>query len=357
MESQHVRQTWTKMSSTKHTHAIFLKKMQFSSKSQLTQTQNQIMTISAIAQNLKQKFTQLPNQCGNYAQHARSWKEYSYQDERCMTRSLMDEAKKSKMQDEAPKRSAKTTARLNFLAPPTSIEVHHPAQIDVNDSDVFMEDNFVKSKSKTDQTRRATTQSEANAKFKSAQAPKNDGNATEREHDDKHLPRISDIQAQTNMNDVMNKIMKASVTMEVGEILRVSKEVAHQVAESFKPRSGTRANTKPAQKAIAHASVLAASLVLKAKGTLIKLVLECDGQTLNAILDTNSQLNIVNKKYWKLTVGHTRPTDITKQISMIDANRGEGKLDNEGSRVEEMPMSEEFSKEGLKIPCSDVDYE
>ncbi|KAF7795489.1 hypothetical protein EIP86_006651 [Pleurotus ostreatoroseus] len=236
------------------------------------------------------------------------------------------EARESKMQDEAPKRPAKTTARPNFLAPPTPIEVHQPAQIDVNDSDVFMEDNFAKSKSKTDQTRKATTQPEANAKPKSAQAPKNDGNATEREHGDKRLPRISDIQAQTNMNDVMNKIMKASVTMEVGEILGVSKEVAHQVAESLKPRSGTRANAKPAQKATAHASVLAASFVPKARGTLIKLVLECDGQTLNAILDTGSQLNIVNKKYWKSTVGHTRPTDITKQISMTDANGGEGVL-------------------------------
>ena len=54
--------------------------------------------------------------------------------------------------------------------------------------------------------------------------------------------------------------------MEVGEILGVSKEVAHQVAESLKPKSASKVTGKMSTTADAHASVLAASLVPKAKG-------------------------------------------------------------------------------------------
>ncbi|KAG2741973.1 hypothetical protein P692DRAFT_20681097, partial [Suillus brevipes Sb2] len=57
---------------------------------------------------------------------------------------------------------------------------------------------------------------------------------------------------------------------------------------------------------------------------LIKIAMCCDGQTINAIIDTGSQLNIVNKHIWKTVIN--RPIDIAKSISMNDTNGGEGKL-------------------------------
>ncbi|KAG2740474.1 hypothetical protein P692DRAFT_201728088, partial [Suillus brevipes Sb2] len=52
--------------------------------------------------------------------------------------------------------------------------------------------------------------------------------------------------------------------------------------------------------------------------------MHCDGQAINAIIDTGSQLNIVNKHIWKTIIN--RPIDIAKSVSMNDANGGEGKL-------------------------------
>ncbi|KAF7799985.1 hypothetical protein EIP86_011228 [Pleurotus ostreatoroseus] len=207
-------------------------------------------------------------------------------------------------QDFSIHRVAKNGARPNFLTPQTPIDVNQPTHIDVNDSDAFMEDNFAQPKRKATERpdgKRKTTEATEWEKRKPAQASKGDhkdgGNVTKKDHGEKCLPRVSDLQAQTNMNDVMNKILKAPVTMEVGEILRVFKEMAHQVAESLKAKSATKTVSKMSATADGHANVLAASLIPRTKETLIKLLLECDGRPINAILDTESQLNIVNKAY------------------------------------------------------------
>ncbi|KAG2112347.1 uncharacterized protein F5147DRAFT_526446, partial [Suillus discolor] len=42
------------------------------------------------------------------------------------------------------------------------------------------------------------------------------------------------------------------------------------------------------------------------------------------LIDTGSQLNIVNKHVWKTIIN--RPIDIAKSVSMNDTNGGEGKL-------------------------------
>lgn len=104
--------------------------------------------------------------------------------------------KGNKTPEEAPRRT-KTTARPNFLTPQVPVEVNKPKQIDVNDSDVFMEDNFVQPKSKTELKRKADAlldpSRQEGAKRSAAHAPKNDGNATEREMGDKRQPRVSDL--------------------------------------------------------------------------------------------------------------------------------------------------------------------
>src|ERR1700683_1731765 len=64
--------------------------------------------------------------------------------------------------------------------------------------------------------------------------------------------------------------------------------------------------------------------------------MECNGNLIEAIIDTGSQLNIVSEKVCKSKI--RRPIDCTASLSMNDANGGEGKLNG---FVENVPL--EFS--------------
>jgi len=66
--------------------------------------------------------------------------------------------------------------------------------------------------------------------------------------------------------------------------------------------------------------MVATSFVTRDRGILIRLKMEIDKVPVTAIIDTGSQLNIVNTNLWKRTV--QRPMDKTQSISMNDANGG-----------------------------------
>src|SRR6202044_1305010 len=66
------------------------------------------------------------------------------------------------------------------------------------------------------------------------------------------------------------------------------------------------------------------SFITRDRGLLIRLKMEIDHIPVIAIIDTGSQLNIVNTALWKKTV--QRPMDKTQSISMNDANGGKGVL-------------------------------
>jgi len=107
--------------------------------------------------------------------------------------------------------------------------------------------------------------------------------------------------------------LRTPIRLEVGELLGTSRELSGILANTIKPRP---LGNEP--KIEAH------SVWTKTRGLLIKLAMHCDGQAINAIIDTGSQLNIVNKHIWKTIIN--RPIDIAKSVSMNDANGGEGKL-------------------------------
>src|SRR6202044_3297407 len=71
----------------------------------------------------------------------------------------------------------------------------------------------------------------------------------------------------------------------------------------------------------------------KTRGLLIKVTMECDGNSIQGIIDTGSQLNIVNEKICESRI--KRPIDYSATVSMNDANGGEGKL---GGIVENVPL-------------------
>ena len=69
---------------------------------------------------------------------------------------------------------------------------------------------------------------------------------------------------------------------------------------------------------------LATSFRTKTRGLLIKLSTECDGNSIQAIIDTGSQLNIISEGACNAKI--CRPIDHKTSVAMNDANGGEGNL-------------------------------
>ncbi|KLO04548.1 hypothetical protein SCHPADRAFT_815019, partial [Schizopora paradoxa] len=98
---------------------------------------------------------------------------------------------------------------------------------------------------------------------------------------------------------ILDKIMKAPITLQTGDILGISRDVAHQMLESVKPKPQTPRPT----------NMVATSFATKTRGILIRLQIHCNGNLIEAILDTGSMLNICNSKTWKTTIQY--PMDVT----------------------------------------------
>ncbi|PCH39003.1 hypothetical protein WOLCODRAFT_86390, partial [Wolfiporia cocos MD-104 SS10] len=174
---------------------------------------------------------------------------------------------------------------------PTPIVVSPPVLVDPADSDAFMEDE-------------AQNKQEIRPKKHDLNetAPKTSGEGTR-----KRTPKQSDVQAHVSQEDILNRVLGTSVSLKIGEVLAISKEMTHQLQGALKPKP-------PAN------PIVASSFTTQARGTLIRLRMECDGMPITAIIDTGSQLNIAHRRVWKSTLN--RPMDITQSVKMNDANGG-----------------------------------
>ena len=79
-------------------------------------------------------------------------------------------------------------------------------------------------------------------------------------------------------------MLSTKVELAVGEVIGVSRELSMLLADSIKVKN---------QPFIPVG--LATSFRTKTRGLLIKLSMECDGSSIQAIIDTGSQLNIVSE--------------------------------------------------------------
>jgi hypothetical protein len=127
--------------------------------------------------------------------------------------------------------------------------------------------------------------------------------------------RQSAVSAHVDPMNVMNQLLNTRVTLAVGEVLGISRELSSMVSESIKVKS-----VKPSPVSVG----LATSFRPKTRGLLIRITLECDGVPIEAIIDTGSQLNIVSEAIYKSRI--RRPIDQAKTVNMNDANGGERTL-------------------------------
>ena len=143
---------------------------------------------------------------------------------------------------------------------------------------------------------------------------------------DKRLPRRSAVSAQVNPLAVLDQVLNAKVELAVGELIGVSRELSSQLANVIKPKTAKASDS-------VGLTTIGNTFRTKTRGLLIKVTMECDGNSIQGIIDTGSQLNIVNEKICKSRI--KRPIDYSATVSMNDANGGEGKL---GGIVENVPL-------------------
>ena len=136
-------------------------------------------------------------------------------------------------------------------------------------------------------------------------------------------PRQSALSGQVPPITVVNKLLNTPVTMSVGEVLGTSKEVAAKLNDLLKYRQAkTLTDTQPAE----------ANLVSKAKASLIRVPMSCNGTNIEFVLDTGSEINVLSYDTWKnLRI----PIDKTKGGRIKDANGGIGHL---LGRVDNVPL-------------------
>ncbi|KAK7687209.1 hypothetical protein QCA50_009714 [Cerrena zonata] len=141
----------------------------------------------------------------------------------------------------------------------------------------------------------------------------------------KRIPRQSEIQAQVDRMNVLGRVLSQPVTLAVGEIFGISKEMTHHLQDVLKLKPTVKSNlATELLKPVETPPMVATSFTSKTRGTLIKLRMECDGNPVSAIIDTGSQLNIAHKRIWKSTL--SRPVDMHHSVNMSDASGGESVL-------------------------------
>jgi hypothetical protein len=131
----------------------------------------------------------------------------------------------------------------------------------------------------------------------------------------KPAPRQSAVSAHVDPVNVMNQLLNTRITLAVGEVLGISRELSSMVSDSIKIKS-VKTPSVPVG--------LATAFRPKTRGLLIKITLECDGAPIEAIIDTGSQLNIVSESIYKSRI--RRPIDHKSTVNMNDANGGERTL-------------------------------
>ena len=145
---------------------------------------------------------------------------------------------------------------------------------------------------------------------------------------EKHT-RQSEVAAQVKTVGVLNQVLNTRIDLAIGEVLGISKDLSALLSDKIKLKSSKppvpMATALPICLSSQSPQHIATSFFAKNRGLLIQLHMQCDGRPITAIIDTGSQLNIVNKSICDSKI--IRPVDSKEKISIADANGGQGKLE------------------------------
>jgi len=147
----------------------------------------------------------------------------------------------------------------------------------------------------------------------------------------KPLPRQSDLSSQINETQVVNTILSTPVTLSMREVLGTSRELSETLTDMIR-----RKNPKPAAQTnlVESNTTDTCSLAQMSKAPHILLNLTCEGRPVTAIIDTGSQLNIVNRETYKAVI--RQPMNTTATLVLNDANGGTSTL---RGKVDGVPLA------------------
>ncbi len=111
---------------------------------------------------------------------------------------------------------------------------------------------------------------------------------------------------------MITEILDTEIQLTLGKLLGASKELSLGLQECLRLRN--RPVTEH-QVAVGTAEALPIH-----KSKLLMLTVECNGAPITAIVDTGSELNLVQKEIANRSIG--LPIDMTKPVKMRDANGG-----------------------------------
>lgn len=142
--------------------------------------------------------------------------------------------------------------------------------------------------------------------------------------------RRSEVAVITKPLGILNQMLNTRIELAFGEVLGISRELSSLLGDKIKPKSvSTTAASLPITKSErppppVQSLPIATSFHTKSRGLLIQLQMQCAGRPITAIIDTGSQLNIVNKETCDSKI--RLPVDYQRTMSIADANGGNGQL-------------------------------
>jgi len=153
------------------------------------------------------------------------------------------------------------------------------------------------------------------------------------DHHDKSRsgPRQSELKTQVDVSAVLDEILDTPVPLTIQKILGTSKELSHGMHDrvKFKNQSRPVVLTEPGRSLMSH-NVNSQTMrglskyQSEAAKELIRMTFYCHGHPITAVIDTGSEINVVNS-----TIATERiplPMDTRSSTTMADANGGEGYL-------------------------------
>ncbi|KAF9499083.1 hypothetical protein BDN71DRAFT_1344290, partial [Pleurotus eryngii] len=135
----------------------------------------------------------------------------------------------------------------------------------------------------------------------------------------KPVPYQSELSAQIPEGQVINTILDTHVNLPVRQLLGTSRELTEELFSLMKYR-----NNKPPEVNKLTAEVHSYSMADHNCGPLLRLPLTYNGKAVSAIIDTGSELNVINRKVFQDLIA--LPYDPNEVLTMTDANGGRGEL-------------------------------
>ncbi|KAI0069679.1 hypothetical protein K474DRAFT_1581757, partial [Panus rudis PR-1116 ss-1] len=107
----------------------------------------------------------------------------------------------------------------------------------------------------------------------------------------KRQPNQSVVSQRVQPLEILNHILATPVSLSVGEVIGSSRDISYNLSSLLKYK-------KPGNDDLKAQGTVAAALYRDSKESLIKLLVNCNGRSVEAIVDTGSTVNIIHSNFY-----------------------------------------------------------